>query len=430
MSRRLVGLAAACVLVACEATGGDSDVSTQSAGDVTSATTEASPPAPATSAGSAASSAVPSGSEAAADGLTLSLVEYVEPPGYGPVRARSLVALGDTAVLLGVRPDDDGAFLTSTDLTNWSEGASWIESFDGSQRLRDLVVHEGRWVGVYDEEPLSTPDLAWWATTDDAGKTWQEDALPEAVAQPGSGVTGIVAAGGGVVATGWFGTDLSSERVKAVAWHSPDGQDWTRTLLAETDGRSVSPRQPFTAGSTVFVPGVESAQDEDGSVVQSTAVVWSSTDGGETFREQTLPHVGAQPTPLFGVATDDGVLVFGWGGGGADIVAWRSTDDGATWTALSADTFAVDGAQTFPYGVVGADDCLLLAGAAGDPEAEHQRGALWRSCDSGESWTRVADEAITRLGIADVADLAVVGDRTILVTNSGDDGTVRLVEIG
>jgi hypothetical protein len=114
--------------------------------------------------------------------------------------------------------------------------------------------------------------------------------------------------------------------------------------------------------------------------------VWRSTDQGATWTQVTA---AAGWTPRDGhssVALADGsiVLMGGWDDSGQRNDVWRSIDQGATWTQMTAAApWTPRRAHT---SVALADGSIVLMGASIPSD-------VWRSTDQGATWTQMTAEA-------------------------------------
>jgi hypothetical protein len=120
--------------------------------------------------------------------------------------------------------------------------------------------------------------------------------------------------------------------------------------------------------------------------------VWRSTDQGATW---TLMTANAKWSPRLwqtSVALPDNSIVL-MGGSGADISGdvWRSTDLGATWTMMTAS--AEWQARTMHDSAVLSDGSIVLIGGMGSPDNDVYRNDVWRSTDQGATWTLMTDNA-------------------------------------
>lgn len=359
------------------------------------------------------------------DSYAITQIDLVPPSDAPAPVADRVIPIGDAYVLLGHdATDEDGSVWVSSDLASWEARGGWIAGYAGVQRIVGLVEQGGSWVGAYNERPSGLPPLAWRLSTSDAGRNWHDEALPAPTSQP-SKASGVAAVDGRVVITG-SRTTARSER--PVVWRTRGGEDWAMSELRGDSDRSVVPRQPFVIGDRLLIPGAALEYEGD-EVVASKPLLWTSDDGGKTFTRTTLPSIGARPVPLFGLHTDGVDLLFGWSG--TDAVVWRSEDDGRTWKARPESTFAhrPEG-QSYPKRAVRDGDCLVLAGVIGDPTADTPLpAAMWRSCDAGTSWSRMATDELEDADATDAVGLIRDSDSLVLVTNSADDQTVRLLRL-
>lgn len=359
------------------------------------------------------------------DSYSVTDIDIETPPDAPATAADRVLRINGSYVLLGYDVSaKDGAIWIAPDLTDWDARGGWIAGYAGMQRIVGLVESNGQWIGAYNERPSGLPPLAWHVSTSDAGRHWHERVLPAAKSQP-SMVTGLVASGGRVVAAGTLNEDESS---RPVVWRTADGEEWTMLKLPTKGGASTAPRQPFRIGSRIAVPGAEVSYDGD-SITTAKPVLWSSDDGGKTFRRTELPSIGDRSVPIFGLHTDAVDVLFGWSG--SDAVAWRSKDEGRTWRRLPESTFAhASEGQSYPRRAVHVGGCLVLAGVIGDLTTEQPvPAALWRSCDAGKSWSRMATDELADANATDAVDLVRDEGSLVLVTNSGDNGAVRMLRL-
>ncbi|MDN5854034.1 MAG: hypothetical protein L0K86_14540 [Actinomycetia bacterium] len=363
------------------------------------------------------------------DSYQITDVDMEAPSDAPPTAAERLLRIDGSYVLLGhdLR-EEDGGIWVAPDLTDWEARGGWIAGYSGVQRVVGLVEHDGGWIGAYNERPSGLPPLAWHVSTSDGGRNWHEEALPAAKSQP-STASGIVSADDRIIVAG---SRAEHETKHPVVWRSRDGDQWTMgklpSDLPSDSDKSVAPRQPFRIGERILIPGAALTYDGD-QVTSSKPLLWSSTDGGKTFKRSVLPSPGDLPVPLFGLHTDAVDLLFGWSG--SDAVVWRSEDDGRTWQPRPESTLAhPPEGQSYPRRAVQVGDCLVLAGVIGDPTTDEPvPAAMWRSCDAGKSWSRMATDELDDADATEAVDLIRAGDSLVLVTNSADDGSVRLLRL-
>jgi uncharacterized repeat protein (TIGR02543 family) len=167
----------------------------------------------------------------------------------------------------------------------------------------------------------------------------------------------------------------------------------------------------------------------DGSVVLTGGVdspwgwrndAWRSTDQGTTWTQMTA--AGGWPTRYFhvGCVLADGSIVIagGWGDGspGRNLNdVWRSTDQGATWTQMTA--AAGWTARHALCAVALADGSMVIAGGQG---AGEMYGDVWRSTDQGATWTQMTAAAWP--GRIHASCVALPGGRILVMGGIADDG--------
>jgi hypothetical protein len=265
---------------------------------------------------------------------------------------------------------------------------------------------------------------------------------------------------------------LGKNQGQAAAWTSDDGTSWTpitSEALAESGG--VINDASVTSDGRVIAVGFEL----DGSVGQDVAAVWSSDDGGTTWKSENAPTSTTDLVHLRAVAIGPGdqVVVGGFDGtkDDHDGAIWTSSDL-VTWSRTSSATqggpFAAEGDQEVggvtpgPHGYVavgedkrtsdydavewssadgaawersssadlgGADDQRLisvLSTASGlmavgyAVEGGAQDGAVWIS-GNGTDWTRPPD-AFDTGGDEIMRALTCTDDRIVVVGKVSDHG--------
>ena len=252
------------------------------------------------------------------------------------------------------------------------------------------------WTGRYGHAAVALPDGsivlaggmadsgcladAWRST--DQGATWTR-----VTASPGWAArfdhSAVALADGSIVLTG--GTNADKSVYYADTWRSTDrGATWTRVNASA--GWSARARHVSVAladGSIVLIGGyAASAYVRD---------VWRSADGGATWTQvsdgATLSYLSG---PAGVVASDGSILVVG---GSGESTVYRSADGGATWTRrTSAAPWSgrdLLGAAALPDGSV-----LIMGGSPpyspGGPTALND---VWRSTDNGSTWSLVTAAA-------------------------------------
>jgi hypothetical protein len=218
---------------------------------------------------------------------------------------------------------------------------------------------------------------ATWSATD--GARWVR--APDQASLAGAIMTGVARTENGYVA---WGENIPNSPIPDQAlpiWTSPDGVSWTRTGSGRSE-TSFSPigRIVVIADRWVAV-GSRRAPVADGGGSQAAA--WVSTDAGRTWGTMTVGTSGASPSSYaFDVAAVGPDLVAVGHAEGPDAIngqttaaAWRSIDEGATWTRLPA-------APTFNGALMRRILALdhnrfVVFGEANDPNALVNPNLIW-----------------------------------------------------
>ena len=231
------------------------------------------------------------------------------------------------------------------------------------------------------------------------------------------------------------GRDAGDNNLNDV-WQSLDnGATWSQvTAHAGWTPRLVHCSVALPDGSIVLIGGADSTG--------VTNDVWRSTDDGATWMRMTA-HTGWTPREsLSSVATPDGSIIVSGGtlpGGYTQFNdVWRSTDEGATWTEVTAHA-----GWRERYGhssVVMPDGSIVVTG--GYTFGPTYANDVWRSTDYGLTWTQVNASAgwqpryfHSMVGEPDGSILLFGGSHNLIYFNdvwrSGDNGaTWSLVQSG
>ncbi|MBN1135139.1 MAG: exo-alpha-sialidase [Anaerolineae bacterium] len=284
------------------------------------------------------------------------------------------VALPDGSIVLmggydGSRRND---VWRSTD-----QGATWTQltstaSWTARSSLRSVVLSDGSIVLMGGSDGSVRNDV--WRSTDQ-GATWTE--MTAATLWPArSGHTSVALSDGSIVLMGGSPGGLSG---MDDVWRSTDqGATWTQMTAADPwwTARSGHTSVVLLDGSIVLMAGsAGSTRYHD---------VWRSTDQGATWTQMTAAAGWSSRSRPFSVALPDDsiVLMGGTDSGGRRNDVWRSTDQGATWTQMTA--AAEWTARNSHTSVVLADGSIVLMGGVG---ADYWRD-VWRSTDQGATWTQ------------------------------------------
>jgi PKD repeat protein len=228
------------------------------------------------------------------------------------------------------------------------------------------------WAWFFGDE---TYTQAWTQMNASAG--WSGRSYHSSVAMP-NGI--IVLMGGEEVTSG------GSSRVrKNDVWQSTDnGATWTQmTASAKWSARTYHSSVAMPDGSIVLMGG----QDSSGILND----VWRSTDNGATWTQMTASAGWSARYRHSSVAMPDGsiVLMGGSNGSGQKTDVWRSTDNGATWTQMTAS--AGWSARESFSSVLMPDGSIVLMG--GWIYLDRGINDVWRSTDNGATWTQMTASA-------------------------------------
>ena len=178
-------------------------------------------------------------------------------------------------------------------------------------------------------------------------------------------------------------TDLSLNNPKGWAWYFGDETytaPWTEmNASAGWAGRYGHSSVAMPDGSIVLMGGYGGGIKND---------VWRSPDHGATWTQVNASAGWTGRVYHSSVAMPDGsiILTGGFGIGGYKNDTWHSTDNGATWTQMNAS--AGWSARQYHSSVAMPDGSLVLMGGT-DNYTYSYLNDVWRSTDSGASWTQV-----------------------------------------
>jgi photosystem II stability/assembly factor-like uncharacterized protein len=230
-----------------------------------------------------------------------------------------------------------------------------------------------------------------WKTTD-AGNTW-ENISDGYFTTAAIGALAIADSDPNVIYAGTGETAIRGNvsHGDGVYKSTDGGRSWTNTGLAETRhiGRiRIHPRNP----DLVYVAALGDAWQPS-----PERGIYRSTDGGETW--ELVLHKSDQagaidltmhpgnPRLLFATIWQAQRFPYKLESGGPESGIWRSTDSGDTWTEVSRN-------PGLPEGTLGKIGIALSPAKPGRVWAlvEAEDGALFRSDDFGDTWTRLSEQ--------------------------------------
>ena len=120
--------------------------------------------------------------------------------------------------------------------------------------------------------------------------------------------------------------------------------------------------------------------------------VWRSTDYGRNWTQMTAYARWSGRVSHSSVATPDGSLVVMGGQSSGTLMndVWRSTDNGATWTLMTPR--AEWSPRYFHSSVVMPDGSIVLMGGIINNRGGNMND-VWRSTDNGTTWTLMTASA-------------------------------------
>jgi PGF-pre-PGF domain-containing protein len=340
---------------------------------------------------------------------------------------------GFSATPLSGAPPLTGIFTDES--TNSPTGWAWFFGDEDYSQAWTTQTSNAGWPGRFSHCTVSLPDGSivlmggsvkesnkqiekndTWRSTDN-GITWvQQNASsgwlarvnPSCVAMPDNSIVIM----GGFVGNYTFMKDV---------WRSTDnGTTW----MLQTDNAAWPARYTHTSvvmpdGSIILMGGW------DGSNYLNE--VWRSTDSGATWTLQTGGASWSRRSEHTSVAMPDGsiVLIGGRGSqndpdGSTKDNAWRSIDNGVTWTEMNASIWGPDVQYQWYNSVAMPDGSIVVLGGStynAIGTGGKTSNAVWRSKDNGATWTQPANAGWTgRWGHTSVA----MPDGSIIVLGGAD----------
>ena len=236
------------------------------------------------------------------------------------------------------------------------------------------------------------------------------DRVPGQGGWDGSGLSanGAVALSDGSV----IGVDSSVQRLDAdgsvttladlhLPWHKP----------SDESGDSGKATAVVQSGDRLVIAGGETVDHH------TTALMWTSTDGGHTLTPVDLPQVENYVGAM--AASDNTIVAAESSAGGGKFVTWRSTDGGQSWQQHEIPDVLPN---TIVNKVLRTDQGWLLVGSAEQQNSEGARRPFVASSPDGVTWTK-ADTA--SMGLGSVVDATGGKDEDIvLIGQSQNCGVV------
>jgi len=212
-----------------------------------------------------------------------------------------------------------------------------------------------------------------WQSTDNGAMWTQVNASAGWSAR--NGHSSVALPDGSIVLMGGYAGTCKND-----VWRSTDnGTTWTQVnASAGWSARTYHSSVALPDGSIVLMGGY------DGSVYYNDT--WRSTDNGMTWMEVNAGAGWKARDRFTSVALPDGSIVLMGGDWYEDNDyhylndVWRSTDNGATWTEMTAS--AGWSTRYLPTSVAMPDGSIVLTGGA-------YRHDVWRSTDNGATWSEV-----------------------------------------
>jgi photosystem II stability/assembly factor-like uncharacterized protein len=307
---------------------------------------------------------------------------------------------GRTRALAGVPSRPNVFYIGAVDGGVWKStdyGRTWLPIFDSqpSQSIGAIAIapSDPNIIYVASGEGLARPDLSVgngiYKSTD-AGKTWTHLGLRNGQQIPGLAVdprdpNHVLAA--------VLGHPYGPSEERGVYLSSDGGQNWTKVLSKNenTGGDQVGfdPSNPDVAYASMW--SVRQGPWEDNNEYQTTdGGLFKSIDGGKTWRPLTsgLPNnaiqihfaiAQSQATRLYAVA---GTLEPGEYGSGKGLGIYRSDDSGETWTRATDDGR--------PAMRIGGGDLPMLGVDPKNPDVVYSTSIVTvRSTDGAKTWTSI-----------------------------------------
>ncbi len=257
----------------------------------------------------------------------------------------------------------------------------------------------GQGNGIYKNDIWrSTDNGATWTQTT-AGATWSARASQST----------IVKQDGTIVLMGGYDGSFRND-----TWRSTDnGATWTQmNASAKWSARSGHSSIAMPDGSIILMGGYEGG-------VNYKNDVWRSTDNGGNWTQIPVSGLSwlARASHTSVVMPDNSIILMGGENNNAGFMndVWRSTDNGATWTEMSAGAGWTARASLSSVMMPGSPDGIILMG--GENSGIHMND-VWRSTDNGATWTEMKPKDIIEWSARSGQSSVAMSDGSI-VTDGG-----------
>jgi len=300
---------------------------------------------------------------------------------------------------------------------------------------------------AFTDTSLNTPTGRAWFFGDETYKRVWTQMNASAAWTARYGHSSVAMPDGRIILTGGFNI---TSGLKNDVWQSTDnGRKWTLVnASAPWMARSFHSSVAMPDGSIVLMGGFDGSPDGlSGGRSQSPPIssvtkgfadassitndVWRSTDNGKTWTKLTAGAAWSARSYQSSVVMPDGSIVLM---GGADTTGlkndvWRSTNNGATWTLMNAS--AGWSARSWFSSVVMPDGSIVLTGGATNSGVTND---VWRSTDNGATWMLMNASAgwMARYGHSSVAmpDGSIVMTGGFNATSGLNNDVWRMVPTG
>ena len=228
--------------------------------------------------------------------------------------------------------------------------------------------------------------------TQDGGRTWEN--ISDGYFGGSIGAVEIAASDPNVIYVGGGEKTVRGNVSSGYGvWKSVDaGKTWQEAGLAKSrhiPRLKVHPKNPDVVFAAVLGNIYKPTQERG---------VYKSTDGGETWRKVLFANEQAGAVDLTFDPTNPRILYastwrvqrtpYSLSSGGDGSALWKSTDSGETWTEISKN----DGFPTDTLGIIGVAVSPVNSQRVFAIVENKDKGGLYRSEDGGETWKQINDD--------------------------------------